>query len=70
MTHKANLFIEANKRSPVVYGSVITDRRFRGDGPPPSRGCCYRLANGETFRLALRDVRAVGQPRWAHEDEA
>jgi hypothetical protein len=68
MTHKAALFLAANARSPVVYGSVLTDPRWRGDGPPPSRGCYYRLADGKTFRLGLADCRAVVAPRWAFED--
>jgi hypothetical protein len=66
---KAETFLRANERSPVVYASVVTDPHWRGEGLPPSRGCYYRLQNGQTFKLGLRDVRAIGEPRWAFEEE-
>lgn len=56
MTHKAHRFIEANKISPVVYGSVI------GNG---GRGATYRLADDQTFTLTAAECRMIGQPRWA-----
>lgn len=65
---QAENFRRANELSPVVYGSVITAPRWRGEGPPPSQGVFYRLANGKTFKLGVKAVRALGQPRWAFED--
>jgi hypothetical protein len=61
MTHKAHRFLEANKRSPVVYGSVIGGDR---NGP---RGIYYRLKDGQTFKLTTAESRAVGYPRWDFE---
>lgn len=58
MTTKARNFLEANRRSPVVYGSVIDDG---------GKGCFYRLADGSIFRLSSADCRCVGHPRWAHQ---
>jgi hypothetical protein len=54
MTHNANRFRIANKKSPVVYGST------------EGRGCFYRLADGQTFTLSHSDCEHVGHPRWAH----
>jgi hypothetical protein len=69
MTDKAKLFVHANRNSPVVYGSVIAAKRHRGEGPPPALGCYYRLANGKTFKLGVRDVRALpAAPRWAFDE--
>lgn len=68
MTQKAHLFIAANERSPVVYGSVITPSRWQGRGPPPSKGCYFRLRDGQTFRLGLADLRSMDcGPRWDFE---
>ena len=63
---RAENFRRANEASPVVYGSVITNPRYRGEGPPPSQGVYYRLANGKTFKLGLKALRALGDwtPRW------
>jgi hypothetical protein len=63
VSYLANRFLEANKRSPVVYGSVL-------DVPRGGRGCFYRLEDGKTFELTADDCRAVGFPRWAFELEA
>jgi hypothetical protein len=58
VTLRAKLFLEANARSPVVYGSV-------------ENGCVYRLADGSRWHLSHKDCRALGrQPRWAHLHEA
>lgn len=67
---KAENFRRANEQSPVVYGSVLTDPKWRGDGPPPSQGVYYRLADGTTHKLGIKAVRALGdhKPRWAFED--
>lgn len=51
---KASRFAEANRRSPVVYGSV--DENF----------CTYRLADGSTWTFPRREARSIGHPRWAH----
>lgn len=63
MTHKAAKFLEANKRSPVVYGSVTGP-----DGAPT--GCYYRLADGKTFELTSAELRSMPPPRWALEEIA
>jgi hypothetical protein len=64
-TYRAKRFIEANRKSPIVYGSVLTDPRNCDEhGIPISKGCYYRLASGETFKLNVEDCRAVGFPRW------
>jgi hypothetical protein len=59
-TYRARRFREANRRSPVVYGSVI------GEG---GKGCFYRLADEQTFELNAEECRAIGHPRWAFEEE-
>jgi hypothetical protein len=51
---KASRFIEANRLSPVVYGSV-DDHLFT-----------YRLADGSTWTFPRREAPSIGQPRWAH----
>ena len=51
---KAARFVEANRLSPVVYGSV-DDHRFT-----------YRLADGSTWTFPRREAREIGHPRWAH----
>lgn len=61
MTKKAREFREANRRSPVVYGSAI------GDG---GRGAYYRLEDGKTFRLGKADCAAAGMPLWPWDFEA
>lgn len=51
---KASRFLDANARSPVVYGSV-DEHLFT-----------YRLADGSTWVFPRREARAIGHPRWAH----
>lgn len=63
MSYLAARFLEANKRSPVVYGSVLDPHRG-------GRGCFYRLEDGKTFTLTAEDCRTVGFPRWAYDWEA
>jgi hypothetical protein len=58
MSLKVSRFIEANARSPVVYGSV--------DGLT----CTYRLADGSSWTLSRRECREIGHPRWAHLADA
>lgn len=58
MTYRAAKFIEANKGSPVVYGSVT------GPEEKPT-GCFYRLGDGQTFDLTSAELGLVGRPRWA-----
>jgi hypothetical protein len=58
MTLKADRFIAANAKSPVVYGSCDAD------------GCTYRLADGSRWQLNRNDCQAVGHPRWAHGVDA
>lgn len=53
LTDKAKRFLSANERSGVVMGSAQ-------DGG----GAYYRLANGQTFRLTLYEVRALPMPNW------
>lgn len=60
MTVKVHRFKEANKISPVVYGSAI------GNG---GQGAFYRLADGKTFELTAEECRLI-QPRWAFETAA
>jgi hypothetical protein len=54
MSLKAHRFAEANRRSPVVYGSV------------DKHSCTYRLADGSVWTFSRREARDLGQPRWAH----
>jgi hypothetical protein len=54
MTLKTHLFLEANARSPVVYGSVDGNR------------CTYRLRDGSVWTLSRREAAGIGHPRWAH----
>lgn len=54
MSLKAFQFLEANKRSAVVY--------FNGEGI----GCTYRLADGSVWQLSRHEARKIGPPRWAH----
>jgi hypothetical protein len=59
MTHKAAKFLEANRESAVVYGSVTGP-----EGNPT--GCFYRLVDGRTFELTSAELRAMpAPPRWA-----
>ena len=51
---KAHRFLEANRKSPVVYGSV------------DDHVVTYRLSDGSTWTLPRREARAIGQPKWAH----
>lgn len=51
---KASRFMEANQRSPVVYGSV-EDHTFT-----------YRLADGSVWTFPRREARSIKEPRWAH----
>lgn len=61
MTANLRRFLDANKRSPVVYGSVI------GSG---GKGCFYRLADGSTWTLRALECAAIGVPRWAFYEAA
>jgi hypothetical protein len=57
MTQRAHRFLQANRRSPVVYGSV-----------EKGGAIFYRLADGTRWTLRTEDRQAiVGQPHWAHE---
>ena len=58
MSLKASRFLEANARSPVVYGGV------------DARSCTYRLADGSVWTFSRREAREIGQPRWAHLEAA
>jgi hypothetical protein len=51
---KAARFLEANARSPVVYGSVSAHQ------------CVYRLEDGSSWTFSRREARELGHPRWAH----
>lgn len=54
LSEKAKAFAEANKTSPVVYGSG-----------QPGGGGYYRLKNGQRFRLFLYDCRSLPRrPNW------
>lgn len=57
---KAELFLRANRISPVVYGSF----------DPKAGTCTYRLLDGNLFELSLDDCRRIGHPRWAHLENA
>jgi hypothetical protein len=48
---KAARFLEANARSPVVYGSV------------GAHDCVYRLADGSSWTFSRREARELGHPR-------
>jgi hypothetical protein len=63
MTHRAHRFVEANKQSPVVYGSVTGP-----EGAPT--GCYYRLADGKTFELTSAELGSMPAPRWALDELA
>lgn len=69
MTPRVRAFIDANAQSPVVYASVITRarRRDRSAEIPKPLGCHYRLDDGQTFRLTVKECRSVGHPRWLFE---
>ena len=54
---KASRFIEANRNSPVVYGSV-DEHCFT-----------YRLADGSAWTFPRREARTIGHPRWAHMEQ-
>lgn len=54
MTLKADRFLAANRRSPVVYASVETNL------------CTYRLQDGTTWTFSRREASQLGNPRWAH----
>jgi hypothetical protein len=58
MTLKQHRFIEANRRSPVVYASV------------DPHSCTYRLQDGSAFMLSRREAREIGIPRFAHLEAA
>jgi hypothetical protein len=64
MTYRLAKFIEANRESPVVYGSVT--------GPEGSpTGCFYRLADDRTFELTSAELRLLPErPRWAVDELA
>lgn len=54
---KADRFVKANARSPVVYCSV------------DSHIVTYRLADGSAWSLPRREARSIGWPRFAHLEE-
>ena len=58
MSLKASRFLDANARSPVVYGSV------------EAHSCTYRLADGSTWTFSRREASQIGHPRWAHLEAA
>lgn len=55
MKSKAQQFIEANAKSPVVAAYAH-----------PGGGGCYTLQNGKRFDLTLTDMQQLGthKPRW------
>ena len=55
MSPNARDFLQANKRSPVVFGSAI------GNG---GQGAFYRLRSGRAFTLSREECEAVGEIRW------
>lgn len=59
MTGKALRFVDANRESPIVYGSAI------GRG---GQGIFFRLADGRTFKLTAPELRTI-KPRWSFEEE-
>jgi hypothetical protein len=64
MTYRAAKFIEANRQSPVVYGSVTGP-----EGAPT--GCYYRLADNRAFELTSAELRLLPEPpRWALDEIA
>lgn len=64
LTGNAAAFVAANKRSPVVSGSVLEMNPHK-----PARGARYTLQSGRTFTLNVEECRAVGLPRWLHDEE-
>lgn len=71
MTLKAERFLEANKRSGIVYGSATTCPRRRDEaGDPLATGVYYRLADGQTFTLGRKDLAFIPAVRWVFELEA
>lgn len=62
ITPNAQAFIDANAKSAVVSGYVIEPNPNK-----PSRGACYRLENGKTFRLSAEECGMV-KPRWGFEE--
>lgn len=54
-TARAQAFIMANRKSPVVEGAAI------GAGGP---GASYKLKNGQSFRLTREECEQVGTMRW------
>lgn len=59
-TTNAIIFMRANEKSPVVYGSVTGPER-------DPTGVFYRLENDNTYELSRDDSRSLPcVPRWAH----
>lgn len=60
ITRKAQLFIDANRASPLVYQSASSDED----------AITFRLRDGTRFELNSGEARAIDQagfmPRWAH----
>lgn len=68
MTPKAHKFVEANKISPVEYGSVLQHpTRKLPNGAPEPRGVYYRLADGKTFTLYNQDLEGMPAADWGFE---
>jgi hypothetical protein len=62
LTEKAKAFLEANRHSPVVYGSA-THVPGEPECPENCTGLRLTLHNGRTFTLRSRDLQGV-KPRW------
>lgn len=58
-TKRAAEFIEANKNSPVVYGS----------GNPSQNRAYYRLKDGSRWRLTTKDCQSMPYPKWDIPEE-
>lgn len=54
MGSKADRFLEANRRSPVVYCGI------------DEHSVTYRLSNGSVWNFSRREAREIGAPRFAH----
>ena len=54
ITLKVHRFLLANDQFPVVYASV------------EAHSCTYRLSDGSTWRMSIRESREVGFPNFAH----
>jgi hypothetical protein len=62
-TAKAEAFIAANAKSPVVAGAAT----HRGRACPENvTGCRYTLDDGQVFTLTSAELRSMPEPRWRH----